>query len=413
MLCVALEVCLYSAVTLQGWDSLLKLLTVRTSVKNTFLEAFEAESSPTSPSQDAAKQRSRSCGALPDDVFARQTGECTGPVEMPGQATRAEISGRTDARGGAFKAGQMEAPSYKVIVKNTFVEVQEDTSPIVLRRSQSDGDLEVQHVADLDVGTEGRCGQPHQVRSSEAMVPKYQPTEAPQQPPQMLTGSMAAPLLNQAIYPDHRQGAASMPLNPTIASFAAALGASFAMGLALPPQLWAVQSASMVQSTSQAHSQAAETAPMVTPVKSRRRRGRRSGKATPKEGGSSSSTTPEKLEKPVCTKTAKGKQASKVPQGAAEAPLPAGWVKELQKESEGVPSLRQRLEAFRAQQAQQTNPVQQAAAVLASCDSSSSSEEDLSGECDRVHAELHARIKHHRKYNVSLGAAVTRRQAGS
>ena len=66
-----------------------------------------------------------------------------GPVEMPGQATRAEISGRTDARGGlasvgrcgwllpsscfsmiilgssldagAFKAGQMEAPSYKVI----------------------------------------------------------------------------------------------------------------------------------------------------------------------------------------------------------------------------------------------------------------------------------------------------------
>ena len=26
MLCVALEVCLYSAVTLQGWDSLLKLL---------------------------------------------------------------------------------------------------------------------------------------------------------------------------------------------------------------------------------------------------------------------------------------------------------------------------------------------------------------------------------------------------
>lgn len=371
---------------------------LRTSVKNTFLEAFESEQSP---AQTTGMQRSCSCSDLPDDAFRSQSDADAGPEEPQSEL---------EPRPGGPKG-------YRLVVKNTFVEVQEDETPAQLRRSLSDGDMQFCSRATCD-DAEGedcedqheRCShcspEPDQVLCLEAAVPSCERNGAshqlPQQRTQMVAGSTAPPMLNHAACSTvSEQGFAG------ITSFAAALGASIALGVPFSPQLWAMQNMAAAQSAAvqatarMATGHEANAMAQVTPVKSRRRRVRGGGRASPKEASSvsSNSITPEKLERPAGRKTTQSKTSSKAMRSAttdatvassSNVPLPVGCVQVFQNDSESVPSLSQRLEAFHAQRTKQG----EVAAALASCDtSSSSSEEDLSsGECNRVYAELHARI---------------------
>eukprot|EP00439_Symbiodinium_sp_Y106_P060185 s563_g8.t2 len=405
---------------------------LRTSVKNTFLEAFESE---LSPAQTTGMQRSCSCSDLPDDVFRSKSNADAGPGDPGETQTQSEQEQEEpeqgqgqEGLGGLFLGGAKASKGYRLVVKNTFVEVQavqEDDTPTQLRRSLSDGDMQApcddtEGEAQREAQHEQCSPEPDQVlcleaavRSCERNAASHQPL---QQPTQMVAGSMAAPMLSHAAYsgvPD--QGFAG------IASFAAALGASIALGVPFSPQLWAMQNMAAAQSVAvqagsrMATGHEANAAEQVTPVKSRRRRVRGGGRASPKEAASvsSSSITPEKLEKPSGRKTTHSKTTSKAMQSTAtdaatastpNVPLPVGWVQAFQKESELVPSLSQRLEAFHAQRTKQG----EVAAALASCDSSSSSSEGelSSGECDRVYAELHARIHRECKH-----LRATRRQA--
>jgi len=207
-------------------------------------------------------QRSCSCSDLPDDVFRSKSNADAGPGDPGETQTQSEQEQEEpeqgqgqEGLGGLFLGGAKASKGYRLVVKNTFVEVQavqEDDTPTQLRRSLSDGDMQApcddtEGEAQREAQHEQCSPEPDQVlcleaavRSCERNAASHQPL---QQPTQMVAGSMAAPMLSHAAYsgvPD--QGFAG------IASFAAALGASIALGVPFSPQLWAMQNMAAAQS---------------------------------------------------------------------------------------------------------------------------------------------------------------------